>query len=186
MRKIVAVIGDAVIEKGGDKYKLAFETGKMLVDNGFRVQSGGLGGVMEAAFMGARSSKNYKEGDTIALLPSFDIHQVNAYADVIIPTGLDLMRNALVANASAVVAVGGGAGTLCEMAFAWTLKRMILAYTGVDGWSAKLAGTDIDNRQRYPFEDKVWAVSNAEECIKIIKEKIDKYDLYHKGITINS
>ena len=67
MRKIVAVIGDAVIEKGGDKYKLAFETGKMLVDNGFRVQSGGLGGVMEAAFMGARSSKNYKEGDTIQI-----------------------------------------------------------------------------------------------------------------------
>ena len=41
MRKIVAVIGDAKIEKPSLKYDVAFQTGKLLVDNGFRVQSGG-------------------------------------------------------------------------------------------------------------------------------------------------
>lgn len=110
MRKIISVIGDAVIEKESDKFRLAYETGKMLVDNGYRVQSGGMGGVMEAAFMGAHASEKYREGDTIALIPSFDIHEANKYADIVIPTGLDMMRNALVANASAVIAVGGGAG----------------------------------------------------------------------------
>lgn len=61
MRKIISVIGDAVIEKESDKFRLAYETGKMLVDNGYRVQSGGMGGVMEAAFMGAHASEKYRK-----------------------------------------------------------------------------------------------------------------------------
>ena len=76
-RKIIAVIGNKQIEKDGIRYKLAFELGKALVDNGYRVQSGGLKGVMEAVLAGAKSSKNYKEGDTIALFPSFDTETAN-------------------------------------------------------------------------------------------------------------
>ena len=106
--------------ENSDKFNIAFEIGKALIDNGYRIQTGGLGGVMRAACYGAKSSEKYKEGDIIALVPSFDINEVNEFADIVIPTGLDVMRNALVANASAVVAIGGGAGTLSEMAFAWT------------------------------------------------------------------
>ena len=109
-RKIVSVIGNRKIEKDGIRYKIAFELGKALVDNGYRVQSGGLRGVMEAVLAGARSSEHYHEGDTIALVPSFDTETANEYADIVIPTGLDVMRNALVANAYAVIGVGGGAG----------------------------------------------------------------------------
>ena len=178
MRKIISVIGDAVIEKESDKFRLAYETGKMLVDNGYRVQSGGMGGVMEAAFMGAHASEKYREGDTIALIPSFDI------ADIVIPTGLDMMRNALVANASAVIAVGGGAGTLSEIALAWSLKRLILAYKNVEGWSGKVADTRMDYRERYPFEDKVFGVSNADEAAKLLREKIELYKDYHQGIKL--
>lgn len=185
MRKLVSVIGDAVIQKDGDKFKAAFAMGKALVDNGYRVQSGGMGGVMEAAFMGARSSEKYREGDTVALVPSFDIHEANKYADIVIPTGLDMMRNALVANASAVVAVGGGAGTLSEMALAWSLKRLIVAFKNVDGWSGKLADMRLDHRVRYPFEDdKVFGVETAEQAIKILNEKIELYKEYHKGIKL--
>lgn len=182
MRKIVAVVGDACIEENGLKYKLAYETGKMLVDNGFRVQTGGMGGVMEAVFKGAKSSEKYQEGDTIALLPTFDIQHANKYADIIIPTGIDVMRNAIVANASAVIAIGGGAGTLSEMAFAWTLKRLLIAYSNVDGWSSKLAGTCIDHKTRYDFPDKVWDITTPEEGAKILLEKINLYTDYHKGI----
>ncbi len=185
MRKIVAIVGDAIIEKDGLKYKMAYETAKLLVDNGFRVQSGGMAGVMEAAFKGAKSSKNYREGDTIALIPSFDRTVVNEYADIVIPTGLDCMRNAMVANADAVIAIGGGAGTLTEIAFAWSMKRLILAFDNVDGWSSKVAGIKMDHRERYPFEDKVFGVNNPEQAVEIIKEKIDKYNCYHKGITMN-
>lgn len=105
-RKIVAVIGNKSIEADGIRYRLAFETGKLLIDNGYRIQSGGLGGVMEAVFKGAHASEKYREGDTVALVPSFDAETANAYADIAIPTGIDMMRNALVANADAVIGIG--------------------------------------------------------------------------------
>ena len=58
-KKIVAVIGNKKIQPDGIRYRLAYETGKILVDNGYRVQSGGMGGVMEAVFKGAHASENY-------------------------------------------------------------------------------------------------------------------------------
>lgn len=176
MKKIVAVVGDANIMPDSDKYKIAFETGKLLVDNGYRVKSGGLRGVMRAVFEGAKSSSKYKEGDTIAILPSFDKSVANEYVDIAIPTGLDLMRNVIVANSDAVIAIGGGAGTLSEMASAWSLRRFLLAYDSVEGWSKKLAGIKLDDRVRFEgLEDRVWAVSTPESMIEFLNNNIDKY-----------
>ena len=187
-RKIVAIIGDAIIDKNGDKFKIAYEAGKALVDNGYRVQSGGLKGIMEAAFMGAKASEKYREGDTIAILPSFDIGYANEYADIVIPTGLDVYRNVIVANASAVVAIGGGAGTLCEMANAWALHRLLIGFENVEGWSQKLANQPVDTRNRYPSVtgDRVYGVKTAQEMIDILNRHIDEYTIYHKGISPNS
>ena len=183
-RKIVSVIGNKSVEPDGLRYKLAFEMGKALVDHGYRVQSGGLEGVMQAVMAGAKSSKNYREGDTIALVPSFDTEMANEYADIVIPTGLDIMRNAMVANAYAVVGIGGGAGTMTEYGFAWTLGRLIIAFENSGGWSEKLAGTRLDDTVRYPDipEDKVYGVTTAEEAVKILDEKIDLYVKRHGGI----
>lgn len=183
-KRIVSVIGNHNIEKDGIRYKLAFEMGKALVDNGYRVQSGGLHGVMEAVMAGARSSKNYKEGDTIALVPSFDTETANEYADIVIPTGLDVMRNAMVANAYAVIGVGGGAGTLCEYAFAWTFDRLIIAFKNSGGWSEKLADTKLADDNRYPDipDDRVYGVTSAEEAIAILNENVDKYTRRHAYI----
>ena len=151
---------------------------------GYRVQSGGLNGVMRAAMAGAKSSKNYKEGDTIALVPSFDTEMANEYADIVIPTGLDLMRNAMVANAYAVVGIGGGAGTMSEYCYAWTLKRLIVAFKNSGGWSEKVADTKLDYRVRYPDipDDRVYGVTTAEEAVKILDEKINLYVARHGGI----
>ena len=182
MRKIVAVIGDAKIEKPSLKYDVAFQTGKLLVDNGFRVQSGGHSGVMEAAFAGAHSSEKYREGDTIAILPGWKADNGNPWGDICIPTGLDLYRNAIVAGASAVIAVGGGAGTLSEIVFAWTYKRLLIAYDCVDGWSAKVAGTKLDNKFRYSFDDEIFAASTPEQAIKILTEKLPLYTAEYTGI----
>ena len=185
-RKIVAVIGNKSVEKDGVRYQLAYEIGKALVDNGYRVQTGGLQGVMSAVLEGARASKNYKEGDTIALVPSFDTETANEYADIVIPTGLDMMRNAMVANAYAVVGVGGGAGTLCEYAFAWALKRLIIAFENSGGWSEKLANTRLDDTVRYPDipEDKVYGVKTAAEAIEILNQNIGRYTTRHTSITV--
>lgn len=184
MKQIVAVIGDTQTEREGEKYRLAFELGKSLIDNGYRVQSGGKSGVMEAIFAGAKTSEKYVDGDTIAIVPSFDSSSANEYADIVIPTGLDLMRDAIVVNASAVVAIGGGAGTLAEFAIAWSLYKLIIAYDNVDGWSAKLAGTRIDERLRYGniADDRIYATKSASETIEILKKNISKYTRNHHGI----
>lgn len=183
MRKIIAVIGDGKIENDSLKYKIAFETGKALVDAGYRVQSGGLGGIMEAVFKGAKASENYREGDTIAIIPSFDRTSVNQFADIVIPTGLDVMRNTIVANADAVIAIGGGAGTLSEMALAWSLYRLLIAYKNVDGWSAELAERKLDNRERYKnVDDKVYGVEEPQQAVGLINKLITIYSRYHHGI----
>ncbi len=184
MKKMVSIIGDSAIDRNGNKFKFAFELGKALVDNGYRVASGGMLGVMEAAFEGARSSKFYQEGDTVAIVPSFDRKSANKYADIVIATGLDIYRNVIVANSDAVVAVGGGSGTLAELSTAWTLKRLMLAFKDGAGWSAKVADTRLDQRVRYPGieEDRVFGVSTADEAIAILEKYIDLYTETFRGI----
>ena len=46
--------------------RLTRKLGELLIDAGYRIVTGGMGGVMEAACIGAKTSKNYREGDTIA------------------------------------------------------------------------------------------------------------------------
>jgi uncharacterized protein (TIGR00725 family) len=183
-RKIVAVIGNKKVEDGGIRQQMAYAIGKALVDNGYRVLTGGVNGVMKAAMEGARASEKYKEGDTIAIIPSFDSEMANEFADVVIPTGLDAMRNAIVSNSYAVIGVGGGAGTLCEYAFAWSFKRLIIAFENTGGWSEKLAGTKIADDNRYPNipEDQVYPVTSADEAIALLNTYIDKYTTRHIGI----
>ncbi|MFI3229596.1 MAG: acyl-CoA synthetase [Bacillota bacterium] len=183
-RKIIAVLGDASVEEGSNKLQLAYDTGKKIIDLGYRLQCGGGGAVMKAASMGAHASEKYREGDVIGIIPSFDANICNEYIDISIPTGLDFYRNIIVANASAVVAVGGGCGTLCEMSSAWTLKRMMIAYKNCDGWSSKVADTKMDNRVRYPSipEDKVFGITSAEELTDLFANYLDKYDTYFEGI----
>lgn len=126
-RPLVAVIGDARVEPGGTKDRLAEEVGRLLVDAGFRVLTGGLGGVMEAACRGARSSSRYQSGDTVAVLPGHDPADANPFVDIVIPSGLDHVRNSIVVHADAVIAIGGGAGTMSEICLAWIYKRLIVA-----------------------------------------------------------
>ena len=184
-RKTVAVLGDASVEKGSEKYDLAFRTGKALADAGCRIVCGGLGGVMKAVCEGAHSSTSYTEGGTIGILPSFDASRCNEYVDIVIPTGMDIIRNGLTGNADAVIAIGGGAGTLAEMAFAWSLYRLVIAYRTVPGWAQKLADTRIDSRVRYPDipDDRVYGVDTPEEAIAVIEELSDLYTRAFEGIS---
>lgn len=131
-----------------EAYSAARELGRALVDAGYRVVTGGMTGVMEAASRGAHESAAYVEGSVVGIIPSADAERANAYVDLVIPSGLGYSRNTLVINsADAVVAVAGGAGTLNELAMAWQLDKPIVALD-IPGWSQRLAGTRIDERAR--------------------------------------
>ena len=182
-RILVAVIGNAACwyencsETDKKKWNLAYDLGKTLIDNGYRILTGGGRGVMRAVMAGAHASDNYREGDTIALAPSYDENNVNDFADIVIATGLEGFRDNIVANCPVVVAVGGGSGTLREISSAWKQARLLIGYTNVEGWSSKVAGKPLDNNGRYSFkEDKVWPVENAQQVVDIIKKWSKKYD----------
>jgi uncharacterized protein (TIGR00725 family) len=175
-RPLVAVIGDGAVLEGSRGWALAEELGERLVDAGYRLLTGGLGGVMEAASRGARRSGANTPGDVVALLPGNDASAANAHVDVALATGLGHLRNALVAQADAVVAIGGGAGTLSEIAFAWIQRRLVIGYR-VDGWSGRLAGTRVDDWVRFPSipDDQVFEVESAVETVEVLRRRLPEY-----------
>ena len=126
MKRCVAVIGPG--DASAAELAIAEEVGARLVDLGATVVTGGLGGVMEAASRGAKS----RRGLTIGLLPGLDRSEANGWVDVAIATGLGEIRNALIVRTSdALVAVGGGVGTLSEIGFALKLGRPVV---GLGTW----------------------------------------------------
>ena len=149
MRKpIVSVFGSHDLNEAPEVEVLCEDLGRTIVDLGCRVACGGLGGSMAAVCKGARSSKSYQSGDTIGILPMEDADAANPHVDVVIPTGLGLFRNMLVARAGDVcIAVRGGAGTLSEIAFAWQLNKPVATMSGTGGWATKLAGSKLDRRE---------------------------------------
>ncbi len=93
---------------------LARQLGTALVEMGLPVLCGGRTGVMEAVAEGVRAAG----GLCIGLLPEDNWRVANPHV-LPIATGIGKARNVLIAQASrALIAVGGGLGTLTEIAFA--------------------------------------------------------------------
>lgn len=145
-RPLAVVIGSARAEPKA--LAQARELGRNLIDHGLRVATGGLGGIMHAALEGARSSVRYREGDTVAFLPSYGESDASPSADIVLRTGLQHARNAvMVASADVVLAIGGRAGTLSELALAWELSRPVIVVGMAAGWATDLAGRTLDDRR---------------------------------------
>jgi uncharacterized protein (TIGR00725 family) len=140
-RPQVTVVGDT--EAAPALTALAERVGALLARLRVTLITGGRTGVMEAACRGAQRAG----GVTVGILPSDDPRQANPWCTIVIPTGLGHARNVVTALAAdVVIAVGGGAGTLSELAFAWIHGRPILLLTGSGGWADALAGRTLDAR----------------------------------------
>lgn len=113
---------------------LAHEVGAEIARAGAWLVCGGRGGVMSAACAGAKATG----GRTIGVLPGVDeaSSPPNDHLDAVLYTGLHQARNQIVVlSSAAVLAIGGGWGTLSEIAFAlkfripvvllgsWNLRR---------------------------------------------------------------
>lgn len=184
-RPIVSVIGNARLSDDDQRIELAYRTGCLLIDYGFAVMTGGMGGVMDAALRGGKQSKNWRSGCCIGLLPGSnpDSLGVSEAADIAIPTGLDHARNLVVAQSDAVIAIGGSAGTLSEMAFAWIHRRLLIAVR-CEGWSGRLADMPIDDRVRYKEiqNDRVYGADSPEEAVALVRDLRHLYMRHHHHI----
>ncbi len=160
-RPVIAVVGG--FRASEPLLQASEELGKLLVNAGFRVATGGLGGVMEAASRGARQATCWSDGVVIGVLPTLDADSANQYVDLAIPTGMNFARNVvLVAMADVVVAVGGGAGTLSEIALAWQHGKPVVALDKGEGWSSRLAGEQLDHRR----PDIIHRAGTADEAVE--------------------
>ena len=131
-KRFIAVIGGSQASK--EEVKLAEKVGRELAKQGATLVCGGLGGIMEAACRGAQS----EGGVTIGILPGKNRQAANPYIQIPIVTNLGEARNVVVVkSAEAVIAIGGGYGTLSEIGHA---LRNGIPVVGLNTWSLSRNG----------------------------------------------
>jgi len=124
--KYVGVIGGG--ECTDSMYKTAQNLGFEIGKKGWILVCGGLGGIMEAAAKGCAEAG----GMTLGILPGSQRNSANPYIRIALPTGLEEGRNLLVVRTSDVlVSIGGGYGTLSEIALALKAGKPVI---GLETW----------------------------------------------------
>lgn len=160
----IGVIGGHEAEDA--ELDLARDVGARLAQAHAALVCGGLGGVMAAACSGAKQH----DGLTIGVLPGADRKAANPHVDVALPTALGELRNGLVVRFSdAMIAIGGGWGTLSEIAFAMRTGRPVVALCA---WEATLEEVSRATSERVGSSERgtpaapVWRhASSAEEAV---------------------
>ncbi len=147
-KKQIVIIGNSDADK--DVSKIAYDLGRAVAERGFVLITGGKTGVMESASKGAMESG----GIVVGILPGTGFDEANRFCDIVLPSGIGYARNLTnVLAGDLVISVGGGAGTLCELTYAWKFNRRIVACSFSGGVSADVAGTRLDSRREEPIID---------------------------------
>ena len=122
-------------EASDEELLVAGAIGRLVAERGCTLVCGGLGGAMAAACRGAQEAG----GVTIGIIPGYDDRAANPWVEHVICTGIGQARNALVAaTGQALIAVGGGWGTLSEIAFALKIGKPVI---GLRSWQLARQGT---------------------------------------------
>jgi uncharacterized protein (TIGR00725 family) len=129
--------------------EIAYDVGKEVALSGSVLLCGGLGGVMEAACRGAKEAN----GTTVGVIPQDNFSFANQFCDIVICTGIGFARDFIVATSSdAIIAIGGGIGTLIEMSVGYMIKKKVVAVSPSGGVSDIYAGKYLDERKRVLIE----------------------------------
>src|SRR6185436_17347007 len=122
-RLVIGVMGPASADP--DQAALARAVGRQVAERGAVLLCGGRGGIMEAAAEGARAAG----GLTVGVLPGASAADSppNRFVDVALFTGLGEGRNWVnVCASDALIAIGGGFGTLSEIALALKARKPLV------------------------------------------------------------
>lgn len=116
----VAVLGTRAATP--EQIQVAEMLGRHLGEIGLTIVCGGREGVMDAVCRGVSATG----GTSVGLLPDDDWDAANPHVSIPIASGLDVARNAVIARAGlCAVAIGGGYGTISEIAFCLQFGRPV-------------------------------------------------------------
>ncbi|MDW8041935.1 MAG: TIGR00725 family protein [Nitrososphaerota archaeon] len=164
----VLVIGynrDTCTERAAE---LAYRVGRAVATRGAVLVSGGLGGVMEAASKGAVEAG----GLVLGIIPQKDMKEANPYCNVVVATGMGHLRNFLnVYSSDGVIVVGGGAGTLTELAAAYIEGKPIVAVMGSGGVADEFANRYLDERKSVMIRSAETPEEAVDLLMSLIREK---------------
>ena len=168
----IGVMGSAADLKYSERLQaIAENVGAILAKEGCTVVYGAekdYDSLSTAAARGAKKSGGLTVGVTYG--KGKDIYDRSS-TDIIISCGLERgggREFVLVNSCDAIIALSGGSGTLTEMAIAYQSNIPIVCMKGLGGWSEKLAGKFIDERERL----KCVEANTAEEAVKKVLELI--------------
>ena len=94
MRTLIGIVGSSKASEV--VMSAAYEVGKAVMNSGYSLVCGGLGGVMEAACRGAFEEVGPNSGRIIGILPGSQKKDANPYVDIVIPTGFGYARNFII------------------------------------------------------------------------------------------
>ncbi len=153
----VAVIGAS--EASDNQLLLARRVGQLLAEHGAVMVCGGLGGVMEAACEGVAAAG----GTAIGLLPGLRRSDANPHVSIALATGLGELRNGLIVRAAdAVIAIGGGWGTLSEVALALRVGTPLFL---LDSWAAVRGASSVEEQIGIQVNEPEEAVRRSLEAV---------------------
>lgn len=96
---------------------------------------------------------------------------------VLIPCGLEIgggREFTLVLSCDCIIAIGGGSGTLTEMAIAYQAGIPIIVIDKFDGWAKKLSNKFIDDRKRLKCIKASTPQDALDKAIKEATKKVSK------------
>lgn len=169
MKKLqIVVLGSSKAICTKKMYMFAEKAGEELAKQGCLTLTGGGLGVMEAALKGA---KKYG-GATLAIIPWEDKDHVNDYADYVVATGIGWSRNSINLNScDGAIVVGGGAGTLNEVTYAYMQNKPTVCITPSGGMAKEISDTYFDTRKT----TKIHGANTAKEAVDLLLKLIKKH-----------
>lgn len=181
--KRVSFFGDADAKKTDQHYIDAFNTAKLLAENGYIIVNGGGPGVMLASTLGAKSVNGKVEvviiDEKINMGKYYEGSEINnkGNVDQVYRTkSIQERTEKIVDLADANIVFKGGTGTMAELALVWEKakfeygKHKPLIFFG-DCWKKTIEAL-VENLDFDKIERKVYAFAeNSEEVLKIIKDK---------------
>lgn len=175
-QKRVTVFGGSRCGPDSEEYKEALKLGRLLVEAGFDVASGGYAGVMEAVSRGAHQAGGHIIGVTMDQFKSAP----NPYLKKIEPSADFYARlQTLIRQSAGYVALRGGMGTVTEVSLVWNkLVMSVLSPRPLILLGACWPRTIECLREQLVISDKDLAhltfVATAEEAVAVLSMHLNR------------